>query len=178
MKKIWEWVSPSASLEFWYSPTQPTLLFNVSSSSSSIYKIKILSSTSFSDYQIEFLFCLIADRTLLKITEDEFTGPPFNVIFISLSPSLPLWLLYLYRCVVFMDLGFCWVMAGGGWVAFRVDFLHVGRTYCSWEVSLHTPLFWREQVFFFSVLKRSNSINWSWNLWFACASKFDNGKTS
>lgn len=81
-----------------------------------------------------------ADRGLLKITEDEFSGPPFNVSHLSLHSSFPCIRTYIY---IFMSFWFgrSGVYAGGGGIDRGAGFVYVGSFNCAWRLPLYSSTF-------------------------------------
>jgi len=99
---------------------------------------------------------LVADRALLKITEEEFSGSPLIVS------------IFFYLCLVFI--GIFWALdfeyVGGDWTYFRIIVLYLGCFDCAWEVFVYPPRFWREQVnlplflFFWKLVIVNYAIGW------------------
>jgi hypothetical protein len=94
----------------------------------------------FSDCSSFLLFLFIcaggggdSDKSLLKITEDEFSGPPLNVAYLSLYLSFPFlsfpFLLFLF----FADCFFFNLLFGCVWMFMQVVVeLIVGLVLCTW----------------------------------------------
>ena len=79
-----------------------------------------------------------ADRGLLKITEDEFSGPPFSVSYQSLYSYFPCICTHIYIYVVLVGLG---LYAGGGGIDCGAGFVYVGSINCAWQLPLYSSTF-------------------------------------
>lgn len=99
------------------------------------------------------LFGLDTDRGLLKIMEEEFSGPPMNVSFFFPFFLFSLLLICLIILFLFVlvdgSVAFCFSVfytyfgwtAGGGRVASRVSVVYVGCFNCTGKVPIYTPSF-------------------------------------
>lgn len=104
------------------------------------------------DLKLDLIF--VPDKGLLKITEDEFSGPPFNVILLTLQPRV------LISCNVS---NVFWENAGGDWALCWTAALFLGCAHCAWEVSIHTPSLWGEQVTKSNAKMDVTVTRWMWS---------------
>lgn len=81
---------------------------------------------------------LFSDRGMLKIMEEEYSGPPLKVI-TNYFYFYFIYLEFFFFLVLKLSMGFNF--AGSSGVACRFGNVHVGRVGFSWQIPFNTPRF-------------------------------------